>query len=81
MRSPAPSPGTIRVGEELLELSEAVGQRDHSWGTRDWWSMDWVWSAGHLDDGTHLHAVELRLPGAPAIGVGYVQAPGEACSS
>jgi hypothetical protein len=68
--------GTIRVGEELLELRGAVGQRDHSWGTRDWWSMDWVWSAGHLDDGTHLHAVELRIPDAPRLGAGYVQPPG-----
>jgi hypothetical protein len=68
--------GTIRVGDELLELRGAVGQRDHSWGTRDWWSMDWVWSAGHLEDGTHLHAVELRLPDAPRLGAGYVQPPG-----
>ena len=68
--------GTIRIGEELLELDGAVGQRDHSWGTRDWWSMDWVWSAGHLDDGTHLHAVELRLPGMPTLGAGYAQQPG-----
>jgi hypothetical protein len=65
--------GTIRVGEETIVLSEAVGQRDHSWGTRDWWSMDWVWSAGHLSDGTHLHAVELRLAEGPTLGVGYVQ--------
>jgi hypothetical protein len=68
--------GTIRVGEERFELADAVGQRDHSWGTRDWWSMDWVWSAGHLADGTHLHAVELRLPNAPSLGVGYVQSAG-----
>jgi hypothetical protein len=58
---------------------EAVpGQRDHSWGVRDWWGMDWVWSALHLDDGTHLHGVDIRLPAAPPIGVGYVQSPGAA---
>ncbi|HEX3909255.1 MAG TPA: phosphotransferase [Solirubrobacteraceae bacterium] len=68
--------GTIHVGEESLQLREAVGQRDHSWGARDWWSMDWVWSAAHLQDGTHLHAVELRLPGMPTLGVGYAQSPG-----
>lgn len=68
--------GTIRIGEELLELDGAIGQRDHSWGTRDWWSMDWVWSAAHLDDGAHLHAVELRLPGMPTLGAGYAQQPG-----
>jgi len=37
---------------------------------------DWVWSAAHLDDGTHLHAVELRLPGMPTLGAGYAQQPG-----
>ena len=42
---------------------------------RDWWGMDWVWSALHLDDGTHLHGVDIRFPGAPPIGVGYVQPP------
>jgi hypothetical protein len=68
--------GAIRIGDELLQLDGAVGQRDHSWGTRDWWSMDWVWSAAHLNDGTHLHAVELRLPGMPTLAVGYAQQPG-----
>jgi hypothetical protein len=68
--------GTIRIGDEQLALDGAVGQRDHSWGTRDWWSMDWVWSAAHLDDGTHLHAVELRLPGMPTLGAGYAQRAG-----
>src|SRR4051812_17382150 len=66
--------GSIRVGDEELEL-RGVGQRDHSWGTRDWWAMDWVWSAGHLDDGTRFHAVQIRMPDAPRIGVGYVQPP------
>jgi hypothetical protein len=66
--------GTVRVGDETIEL-RGVGQRDHSWGTRDWWSAEWMWSAGHLDDGTRFHGVEFRLPGAPAIGVGYLQPP------
>lgn len=65
--------GTITLGGETLTLKDAPGQRDHSWGLRDWWSMDWVWLAGHLTDGTHLHAVELRLPDAQTLGVGYVQ--------
>jgi hypothetical protein len=64
----------VSVGEETIEL-RGVGQRDHSWGVRDWWSADWMWSAGHLDDGTRFHGVEFRLPGAPPIGVGYLQPP------
>ncbi len=64
--------GTITVGEERIELL-GVGQRDHSWGTRDWWSAEWMWSAGHLNDGARFHGVEFRLPGVPPLGVGYVQ--------
>jgi hypothetical protein len=66
--------GTLRVGDETLTL-HGTGQRDHSWGTRDWWAMDWVWSAGELDDGTRLHAVALRIPEIGPIGIGYVQQP------
>ncbi len=66
--------GTVRCGEETIEFT-GVGQRDHSWGVRDWWSAEWMWSAAHLEDGTHLHGVEFRLPGAPPIGVGYSQPP------
>ncbi|KAL4898120.1 kinase-like domain-containing protein [Aspergillus ambiguus] len=64
--------GTILVDDSVTTLSHAPGQRDHSWGTRDWWSFDWVWSAFHLDDGTQLHGVQVRLP-TGAVGVGYIQ--------
>jgi hypothetical protein len=64
--------GEVLVGDERLPI-DAVGERDHSWGVRDWWAMDWVWSALHLDDGTHIHGVDIRIPGAPSMGVGYLQ--------
>ncbi len=66
--------GTLTVGDETIAL-RGLGQRDHSWGTRDWWSAEWMWSAGHLQDQTRFHGVEFRIPGAPALGVGYVQPP------
>ena len=66
--------GSVTVGDEEIELS-GTGQRDHSWGIRDWWSADWMWSAGRLEDGTRFHGVEFRIPGAPPIGVGYLQPP------
>lgn len=69
--------GTVTVDGTEMSVSEMPGQRDHSWGVRDWWAMDWVWSALHLDDGTHLHGVDIRIPGAPPIGIGYVQQPGK----
>jgi hypothetical protein len=65
--------GTVTVDGREFTVAAVPGQRDHSWGVRDWWSMDWVWSALHLEDGTHLHGVDIRIPGTPPIGIGYVQ--------
>ena len=68
--------GTVTVDGREVVVRGVAGQRDHSWGVRDWWAMDWVWSALHLDDGTHIHGVDIRVPGAPPIGIGYLQQPG-----
>jgi hypothetical protein len=67
--------GTITIGDISYHVNSVPGQRDHSWGVRDWWSMDWMWSAVHLDDGTHLHAVNIRIAGIPAVSIGYIQDP------
>lgn len=69
--------GTVTAEGRAFTFDRVPGQRDHSWAARDWWGMEWVWSALHLDDGTHLHAVDMRIPGMPPIGLGYVQTPGE----
>ncbi len=66
--------GTLKVGDEEIEFS-GPGQRDHSWGTRDWYATSWMWSAMHLEDGTRTHAV--GVPALPGFGVGYVQKDGE----
>ncbi|WP_156662926.1 phosphotransferase [Mycobacterium sp. 1274761.0] len=68
--------GSVVVDGTVTDVREVPGQRDHSWGVRDWWGMDWVWTALHLHDGTHLHAVDIRIPGSPHFGVGYLQRSG-----
>ncbi len=68
--------GTITIDGQTYPVNAAAGQRDHSHGVRDWWTMDWVWSALHLDDGTHLHGVDLRIPGMSPVSVGYIESPG-----
>jgi hypothetical protein len=69
--------GTLTYGGNEIELEGVPGQRDHSWGARDWWSgLEWMWCALHLDDGCHLHAVDARVPGAPNVAIGYLQQPG-----
>lgn len=65
--------GTVTVGGRHYTIDSVPGQRDHSWGVRDWWSMDWVWSALHLDDGAHLHAVNIQIAGMPPVSIGYLQ--------
>ncbi|HVS28513.1 MAG TPA: phosphotransferase [Solirubrobacteraceae bacterium] len=67
--------GTIKIGDEVLQLN-GPGQRDHSWGPRDWWAMDWTWLSAHLDDDTRIQGIELRFPELPAIGLGYEQQAG-----
>lgn len=69
--------GTLKIdGGEPIRLDGVPGQRDHSYGVRDWWGMDWVWTAFHLDNGQHIHATDLRLP-TVRIGMGYVQRDGQ----
>ena len=63
--------GTVTVGDEVLAV-EGHGQRDHSWGVRDWWAFAWCWFAGRLDDGTRVHGADIRIPGHP-LALGYVQ--------
>lgn len=69
--------GNVTVDATEYRVDSVPGQRDHSWGVRDWWSMDWIWSALHLHDGTHLHGVNIRIPGAPTFSIGYAQRDGE----
>jgi hypothetical protein len=69
--------GTVSADGRSYTFTDVPGQRDHSWAARDWWGMEWVWSALHLDDGEHLHAVEMRIPGLPNFGIGYSQQAGQ----
>ena len=66
--------GEVLVGRERFEV-DGFGQRDHSWGERDWWSYGWSWTAGRLDDGTRFHGVDVTLGDAALYGTGYVQGP------
>ena len=68
--------GEILVGDERIEF-EGSGQRDHSWGVRDWWAMSHNWSEGALADGTRFHGTH-SMPGWGDWSIGYVQAPGGA---
>ncbi len=70
---PALVTGSVTIGGRRVEI-DGQGQRDHSWGVRDWWAFGWCWLACRLDDGTRLHAADIRIPGMP-MAFGYMQAP------
>ncbi len=64
--------GKVTVGDETIEV-DTIGQRDHSWGARDWWQFPWVWSAFHVDDGTHLFGNSVPLSPEFTFMTGYRQ--------
>ncbi len=68
--------GSVTVDGETYSV-DGQGQRDHSWGVRDWWAFGWCWCSMRLDDGTRVHLADIRMgiPGVPVF-FGYVQTPG-----
>ncbi|MCJ7672107.1 MAG: hypothetical protein MUP67_08660 [Acidimicrobiia bacterium] len=66
--------GTVTIGDERIEVS-CPGQRDHSWGVRDWWAFPWVWCSGRLDDGTWWHTARSVAPKVEIFQTGYVITP------
>ena len=68
--------GEILVGQETIAI-DGIGQRDHSWGERDWWTYGWSWMSGRLDDGTRFHGTQVQMGDVQLYGTGYLQAPGD----
>jgi len=59
--------GHVVVDSERIDV-DWIGQRDHSWGNRDWWAFGWCWMAVHLDDGSRWHSA--ATPAFPGFGMG-----------
>jgi len=66
--------GEVSVDGSRIALN-GPGQRDHSWGVRDWWRFGWTWCAGALSDGTRFQATLLDARGRIRPD-GYLMAPG-----
>jgi hypothetical protein len=69
--------GEMRIGGETITV-DCPGERDHSWGVRDWWLFPWIWTSGHLDDGTWFHGVRSLVPGVDTnFQIGFLVEPGQ----
>jgi hypothetical protein len=67
--------GSVRIADDEWSV-DCAGQRDHSWGVRDWWLFPWNWTSGHLSDGTFFHGARSIIPDLELFAAGYVVAPG-----
>ena len=65
--------GTATI-DGVTHTIDGQGQRDHSWGVRDWWAFGWCWCSLRLHDGTRIHLTDIRFPNASAF-FGYIQTP------
>ncbi|KAH0845741.1 phosphotransferase [Fonsecaea pedrosoi] len=69
--------GNIKIGdEEEIRFNAAPGQRNHSWGVRNWWVADWVWSGLHFSDGTDVFTIALGKGPDSTGASGYIQKDG-----
>jgi hypothetical protein len=74
LEQPGWAVGDVRMDGKRYPL-DGPGQRDHSWGVRDWWRFGWTWCAGWLCDGTRFQATLLDARGLVAPD-GYLMVPG-----
>ena len=52
--------GLVSVAGEKIAV-DAPGERDHSWGERDWWNVSWLWTSGRLSDGMFVHGMQANV--------------------
>ena len=71
--------GTVTVDGETFTV-DGQGQRDHSWGVRDWWAFGWCWCSLRLDDGTRVHLADIRMNIGVPVFFGYIQKHGAGLS-
>jgi hypothetical protein len=65
--------GTVTIDGRTTTV-DCAGQRDHSWGVRDWWVIPWNWTSGHFADGTFVHAARSIHPDIELFATGYTVA-------
>jgi hypothetical protein len=54
--------GSVTAGGVTVPV-DGPGQRDHSWGVRDWWRFGWTWCAGWLPGDERFQATSLEARG------------------
>lgn len=55
--------GTVTVDGARTVPVEGPGERDHSWGRRDWTEGEWLWISGAFEDGSAYNHLSAWPPG------------------
>ena len=64
--------GTIRIGDRTIELGNATGHRDHSWGARDMTAAkSWTWLTVQFGEGMAVNVASFKA-GKLDIMSGYI---------
>ena len=66
--------GTVSIDGAQTAI-RASGERDHSWGERDWWQISWLWTSGRLADETAFHGMQANI-GFPIGWPSFAVSPG-----
>lgn len=69
--------GNIRIGNDNFSLEGVPGERNHSWGVRNWWVTDWVWSGIHFSDGMDVFTIALGRGAESSNACGAIQQNGK----
>jgi hypothetical protein len=66
--------GELLLGRERIPF-EGMGERDHSWGVRDWWAVGWHWSSFQIGDALAVNVAKPDIPGID-YATGYIAREG-----
>lgn len=67
---PIAAQGTLRIGE-TTHTFRGRGERDHSWGPRNW-NIEWTFLVAN-GEAMRLQCAEVTIPNVTKLGVGYLQ--------
>jgi hypothetical protein len=65
--------GDILIGQDRIPF-EGRGERDHSWGQRDWWVWGWHWTSFQIGDRLAINFVQ---PDELELAIGYIWRAGD----
>jgi hypothetical protein len=69
--------GRITLGNRVYDLT-AMGERDHSWGVREWGAaLKWLWMTAQFDEDLALNITKVWIDERTVIDAGFIHEEGK----